>query len=127
MKTMMELLIRVQELRDCCQRIENNQQVTEGEKHSARLFKQLVRGCLPREVLRQYDHLKQTEPELFQSPEIFAMAVLVDTYRRLSPASRKKLLAHFATPPPRNGTFRSRRNGGLRRRAVRVQCRAVRA
>jgi hypothetical protein len=119
MKTMMTLLIRVQQLRDCCQRTKNNHQVTEGEKSSVRLFKQLVRDCLPREVLRHYDQLKQTEPELFQSPEIFAMAVLVDTYRSLSPAGRKRLLAHFATPLPlhhqRNGTVRSRRNDGPRR------------
>lgn len=120
MKTMMELLIRVQQLRDCCRRAANNQQLTEGEKNSARLLKHLVRDCLPREVLRHYDHLKQTEPELFQSPEMLAMAVLVNTYRSLSPAGRKRLLAHFDPPTPpgqrRNGTFRRRRNGGARRR-----------
>lgn len=130
MKTMMALLIHVQQLRDCCQRTAGNQQLTDSEKNSPHLYKQLVRVCLPREVLRQYDQLKQTEPELFQSPEIVAMAALVDTYRCLSPAGRKKLLAHFATPPPRkqqrNGTFRNRRNSG-RRRTVRVACRTFHA
>jgi len=113
MKTMMELLIRVQQLRDCCQRTANNPQLTQGEKNSARLFKLLVRECLPPEVLWNYDQLKQTDLELLKSPDIFAMAVLVDTYRNSTPAGRKKLLAHFPTPAPIMPHNPSPRTGGL--------------
>lgn len=126
---MLELLIRVQELRGCCERAARNRQLTPGEKDAVRDFKDLVRGCLPAVVLEQYDHLKKAESQLLECPEIFGMAVLVSTYRGLSPAKRKKLLAHFATRPPtmllyagRNGTPRSRGNKGLHRRGVRPKC-----
>ena len=131
MKTMMELLIRVQQLRDCCQRTANNPQLAQGEKESPRHFKLLVRGCLSREVLWTYDQLKEADPELLQSPHIFAMAVLVDTYRNSTPAGRQKLLAHFATPPllsrRRNGRLRTSRPVGLRCRPKRAECHAVHA
>jgi hypothetical protein len=58
-----------------------------------------VRECLSAEVLVHYDRLKETEPELLECPEVFAMAVLVSTYRSLSPRKREKLVNHFATPP----------------------------
>jgi len=99
MKTMIELLIRLQELRLCCQRVANNGQLTEQEKYSVYLFKNLVRDCLPAEVLIDYDRLKETEPELLECPEVFAMAVLAATYRRLPPRKRQKLVNHFAAPP----------------------------
>jgi hypothetical protein len=131
MKTMMALLIRVQQLRDCCLRAGNNEQLSQGEKNSARFFKHLVRDCLPREVLWRYDRLKHTETELLQSPELFAMAVLVDTYRSLPPAGRKKLLAHFATPsppnPPRGVRLRPSRPAGRRCRTKGARCRSVQA
>jgi hypothetical protein len=95
MKTMMELLIRLQQLRRCCERTNSNQQLTAGEKNTMRLFKHLVRDCLPANVLLQYDHLKAAEPELLECEEVFAMAVLADTWRDLPPAGRIKLQAHF--------------------------------
>jgi hypothetical protein len=58
-----------------------------------------VRECLPAEVLFYYDRLNESEPELLECPEVFAMAVLVSTYRSLSPGGRKKLVNHFAIPP----------------------------
>lgn len=99
MKTMMELLIRLQELRDCCERAAHNPQLTGGEKAAASCLKKLVRDCLPADVLFHYDRLKETEGQLIKCPEVFAMAVLVSTYRSLSPRKREKLVNHFATPP----------------------------
>jgi len=99
MKTMLELLIRLQELRDCCERAAHNPQLTGSEKAAVFCFKNLVRDCLPAEVLIHYDRLRKAEPELLECPEVFAMAVLVSTYRRLSPRQRRRLVNHFATPP----------------------------
>jgi len=103
MKTMLELLIRLHELRDCCERARRNPQLTKGEKAVPCLHKQLVRECLPAAVLGHYDRMKKTERVLRACPEIFAMAVLVATYRSLSPRGRKKLATHFATTAPPNG------------------------
>jgi hypothetical protein len=120
MKTMMELLIRLQQLRLSSLRAAHNNQLTAAEKNSIRFFKSLVRSprgvglvtcpgdvplftpqgeCLSAEVLVHYDRLKETEPELLECPEVFAMAVLVSTYRSLSPRKREKLVNHFTTPP----------------------------
>ncbi len=65
-----------------------------------RCFKNLVRECLPAEVMVHYDRLKEIEPELLECPEVFAMAVLVSTYRSLSPRTRQRRVNHFATPLP---------------------------
>lgn len=97
MKTMMELLIRLQQLWECCQRTENNQQLTDGEKNRMRFFKRLVRDCLPTDILAHYDRLMKTELELRECPEVLAMAVLADTWRDLSPAGRRRLREHFTT------------------------------
>jgi hypothetical protein len=118
MKTMMELLIRLQQLRRCRKRIASNEQLTKGEKNSAVLFKRLVRECLPAEVLSRYDRLKRTEPELLECPEIFAMAVLVSTYRQSSPDQRGMLLAQFPNPSP--AASATRRNGVLKSRSIRL-------
>src|ERR1043166_5642503 len=105
MRTMMEPLIRLQEMRICCERVARNPQWTDEEKTAACCFKNLVRDGLPREVLVHYDRLKEAEPELLECPEVFAMAVLVSTYRSLSPRKRRRLVRHFATPQhaPSNG------------------------
>jgi hypothetical protein len=113
---MMELLLRLQQLRCCCERIGNNEQLTKGEKNSALLFKRLVRECLPAEVLTHYDRLKRTDPELLECPEIFAMAVLVSTYRQSSPDQRGILLAQFPNPSPTAPA--TRRNGVLKSRSI---------
>ena len=68
MRTMMELLTRLLQLRCCCERIGNNEHLTKGEENSTVLFKRLVRECLPAEVLAHYDRLKRTEPELLECP-----------------------------------------------------------
>lgn len=109
----MELLIRLLEMRCCCERVQRNQQFTNGEKAVAWLHKQIVRECLPSEVLAHYDRMKKTEHALLSCPELFAMAVLVSTYRSLSPLKRKKLIAHFATPAliRVNGIQPNRRTG----------------
>lgn len=103
MKTMLELLIRLHEMRCCCERARRNSQLTQGEKAVACRHKQIVRECLPAAVLIHYDRMKTTERVLRSSPEVFAMAVLVSTFRGLSPHGRKKLVAHFALPPKRRG------------------------
>jgi hypothetical protein len=100
MKTMLELLIRLQEMRRSCRRVKRNPQLTSGEKTAAYSQKQIVRECLPPEVLVQYDQMKKTEHTLANCPEVFAMAVLVSTYQSMPPHRRKKLVAHFTTPPP---------------------------
>jgi len=100
MKTMLELLIRLNEMRCCYERVEQNAQLTSGEKAAMCIHKQLVRECLPPEVLKHYDRMKKTERVLRAFPTIFAMAVLVSTYRSLTPTGRRKLAAHFATPSP---------------------------
>jgi hypothetical protein len=126
MKTMMELLIRLQQLRLSSLRAAHNNQLTAAEKNSIRFFKSLVRECLPAEVLVHYDRLKETE-ELLECPEVFAMAVLVSTYRSLSPRKREKLVNHFATPPSvgcgYNGHIatRSTHARGRRLRTTRLQ------
>src|SRR5262245_13507769 len=102
MRTMLELLVRLNDMRCCCERVELNPQLTAGEKAAACTHKQIFRECLPPQVLAHYDQMKETEPTLVQCPEIFAMAVLVSTWRSLSPAGRRKLETHFAitTPTP---------------------------
>jgi hypothetical protein len=125
MKTMLELLIRLTELRHCCDRVLRNPQFTNGEKTCIRSYKQIVRECLPSVVLSHYDRMKKSERALVSCPDVFAMAVLVSTYRSLSPRQRKKLLAHFTTPSPnprdavhRNRTSRRRRGAAVRSRVV---------
>ena len=95
---MQELLIRLQELHCCRERVLQNPQLTNSEKAVLCSHKRLVRECLPAEVLEQYDLLRLVEPELLECPEIFAMAVLVSTWRGLSSSKRQKLLTHFARP-----------------------------
>lgn len=98
MKTMLELLIRLHEMRCCCERVLRNPQLTQREKDLARHHKQLVRECLPVAVLTHYDQMKKTERTLRTCPEIFGMGVLVATYRSLSPLQRRRLVRHFNTP-----------------------------
>jgi hypothetical protein len=114
---MFDLLIRLQELRHTVNRTTRNPQLTDDEKSAATCFKGLVRGCLPRVVLVHYDSLKQQEPELMRCPEVFAMAVLVSTYRSLTPPRRRKLLAHFQPAPATSARRTDPRR--LRRRAGR--------
>lgn len=125
MKTMLELLIRLHEMRCCCERVRGNPQLTNGEKAAACWHKQIVRECLPAVVLAQYDRMKKTERALLSCPEVFAMAVLVSTYRNLSPHEQGKLIAHFATPSTarsdavqRNGTVKSSRKNTRRFKAA---------
>lgn len=117
---MMEILIRLQQLRRSSLRTAHNKQLTAAEKNSIRCLKNLVRDCLPAEVLVHYDQLKETEPELLKCPEVFAMGVLVATYRELSAHKRKKLVKHFAIPTVAgchcNGHLAVRRPQGHKRR-----------
>src|SRR5712692_3017097 len=99
MKTMMDLLVRLQEVEDCARIVLRNHQLTPLEKRSAQGYVALVREIIPVEVRTLYDQMKQTAPELLESRELFAMAVLVATYRTLSPRKRTKLLNHFMTEP----------------------------
>jgi hypothetical protein len=115
MKTMLNLLTRLVEMRRCCERVKQNPYLTDGEKAEARFFKGLVRGCLPDSALATYDQMKKTEPELLECPEVFAMAVLVSTYRSSSPAKRRELLSHFADPLPVAKLVR-RCNGAVKKR-----------
>jgi hypothetical protein len=104
MKTMLEILIRLHEMRCCCERIRRNPHLTNREKAVACSHKQIVRECLPPEVLTHYDRMKKSERALRSYPEVFAMAVLVSAFRSLSPNGRKKLAAHFALPSKQQGS-----------------------
>jgi hypothetical protein len=112
MKTMMEMLIQLQQLRRCTERNAKNQHLTEGEQHPLRVHKRLVRESLPADVVLHYDRLRKLEPELLECPEIFAMAVLTTTWRNLTPARRRALETHF-TKPKRGGQTKVRLNGDL--------------
>lgn len=123
---MIELLVRLQQLRLCCQKATQNNQLSEGEKNSIRFFKCLVRDCLPSEVLDHYDRLKEAEPELLQCPDVFAMAVLVSTYRSLPSRRRQRLVDHFGSPLtasicPGSCPARPRRISGRQLHATRGQ------
>jgi hypothetical protein len=122
---MLELLIRLHEMRCCCERVRCNPQLTNGEKAVACWHKQIVRECLPAVVLAHYDRMKKTERALLSCPEVFSMAVLVSTYRNLSPHEQGKLITHFVTPSParsdaaqRNGTAKSSRKTARRCKAA---------
>jgi len=95
MKTMMDLLISLRRADAAADAAHGNRQLSPGEKLVARRHMDLVREVIPPEVLAHYDHLKATATDLRESPELLAMAVLLTTYRSLSPAKRKKLLKHF--------------------------------
>jgi hypothetical protein len=96
MRTMMDLLISLRRADAVARAASRNRQLSPGEQWVARRHMDLVREVIPPEVLAHYDHLKATATDLQESPELLAMAVLLTTYRSLSPAKRKKLLKHFA-------------------------------
>jgi hypothetical protein len=118
MKTMLELVTRLHEMRSCCERVRRNPQLTEGEKAAACYHKQIVRECLPPEVLAHYDRMKTAERKLRLFPEVFAMAVLVSTFRSLPPQGRKKLLAHFDVPSQEQNLGNEARTANHRRRTI---------
>ena len=96
---MMDLLVRLQEVEHCARLALRCKQLTPREKQSARGYVALVREIVPGEVLVLYDRMRRSDSDLLDSCELFAMAVLVATYRSLSPRKRKRLLAHFSTEP----------------------------
>ena len=108
MKTMLELLTRLVEMRNCYEQAQHNSQLAESERAAACCLKSLVRDCLPSCVLATYDQMKKAEPELLDCPEVFAMAVLVSTYRSLPAVSRENLLTHFNSPSPPEGKIQDR-------------------
>jgi len=127
MKTMLDLLIRLREMRRSCERTAHNPQLTDHEKAVACYHKTLVRECLPAEVLARYDRMKESDPELLECPEVFAMAVLVSTYRGASPRKRGSLLKHFATPVVASGKkAHQNRKPRIERNGMR-RCKTVRA
>lgn len=96
MKTMMDLLISLRRMDAAAKAAGRNRQLSPGEKETVRRHVDLVREVIPSEVLAHYDNLKITAVDLLESPDLLAMAVLLTTYRGLSPAKRKHLLRHFA-------------------------------
>lgn len=99
MKTMMELLISLQRFDEHLETVSRRHQLSPRETQAARRHLHLVREIIPAEVLVHYDHMKTTAADLLESPELFSMAVLVATYRSLSPRKRKRFVNHFATQP----------------------------
>ncbi len=103
MRTMMDLLVSLRRMETAAEDADRNQQLSPGEKHAVRRHVNLVQEIIPPEVLTQYNDQKTTSRELLDAPELFAMSVLLATYRDLSPTKRKKLLQHFR--PASNSTF----------------------
>lgn len=125
---MMELLLRLQELERALARVEGNQPFTTREKRNLLVSLDLVKNTIPEAVLKCYDELKLSGAAVTRSPEVFAMAVLVSTYKQLDPRERERLVRHFALtgeaavrkrkkrrvtvksrPHHKNGAVRSRR------------------
>ena len=123
MRTMMDLLVRLQEVENAARFALRSKQLTPREKRSAQGYVTLVREIIPGEVLALYEQMKQTDTDLLDSRELFAMAVLVATYRGLSPGKRRKLLFHFSTQP----CVQIGNNGRGNRRFSRIRKRAQRA
>jgi hypothetical protein len=109
MKTMIELLLRLQELECSLTHFESSRQFTTREKSSLLLSIDLVRNTIPDSVLKRYDELKESEAALMRSPEIFAMAVLVATYKELGSREQERLLTHFALTRETCGPKRKKR------------------
>ena len=109
MKTMMELLLRLQELECSLTHFESSRQFRTREKRSLMLSIDLVKNTIPDTVLKRYDELKQSDAAFGKSPEIFAMAVLVATYREIGSREQERLLTHFALTRKTSGTKRKKR------------------
>ena len=122
MKTMMELLISLQRFDAHLQTVCRRQQLSPREEQAARWHLHLVREIIPTAVLVHYDQM-ETTADLRESPELFAMAVLLATYGSLSSRQRKKFLNHFATEPH----AQSPSNGHANNRPSRVEKRLVKA
>jgi hypothetical protein len=99
MKTMMELLISLQRVEHSMQVARQRRQLTPLEIRDGEHYLNLVREIIPAEALVHYDRMKTTAADLLDTPELFAMAVLLETYSSLSPQQRKEFVNHFATQP----------------------------
>ncbi len=99
MKIMMDLLIGLQRLERAVETACQQRQLTSREAQALEGHLGLVREIVPNEVLAFYDAMKRTDADLAPSPELLSMAVLVATYRSLSPQKRRKLLTHFSMEP----------------------------
>ena len=113
MRLMMDLLIRLQEfeapVHDACR----VRQLSPIEERAARKQLDLVRDILPTELLTRYDEMKSTAQDLWESPELLAMAALSDTYRSLPASKRKRFLAHYGVEPRLSASaHRARRRNG---------------
>ena len=87
----------LQELECSLTHFESSRRFTTREKRRLLLSIDLVKSTIPDSVLRRYDELKESEAALMRSPEIFAMAVLVATYKELGSLEQERLLTHFAS------------------------------
>jgi hypothetical protein len=112
MKTMMDLLTSLRRMDAAAEAAARNCQLSPGEKEAARRHVDLVREVLPAHILANYDDLKTTASDLLESPELLSMAVLLTTYRGLSPAKRKTLLNHFKKTTKASTSRNSRRQSG---------------
>lgn len=97
---MLDLLTRLVELQQYCERVKGNPQLTDRETSAALCSTSLVRECLPKPVLDNYDRMQSGEPELLSSPDLFAMAVLVATYVKLPVSQRDEVLAQLQRRTP---------------------------
>jgi hypothetical protein len=126
MKTMMELLISLQRVEHSMQVARQRRQLTPLETRHGEHYLNLVREIVPAEALVHYDRMKTTAADLLDTPELFAMAVLLATYRSLSPQHRKEFANHFATQPSGNG-HEDNRPASVRNRSAKATRRQLTA
>jgi hypothetical protein len=130
MKTMMELLISLQRVEHSMQVARQRRQLTPLETRHGEHYLNLVREIVPAEALVHYDRMKTTAADLLDTPELFAMAVLLATYGSLSPQQRKEFVNHFATQPcpqPSGNGHEDNRPASVRNRSAKATRRQLTA
>ena len=101
MKTMLDLLISLHRMEFAVEAACRRRQLAPGEERIFWRHLDLVREIIPSEVLSHWDRMKSTATDLLDSPELYAMAVLVAAYGSLPPRKRKRFLQHFSVQPRR--------------------------
>jgi hypothetical protein len=91
---MLDLLISLRRS-ECTEKLARKGHLSPRESLAAKTRLALVRDTIPAAVLSHYEAMKLDERELLECPAIFAMAVLVSTYRALPTPTRKTLNSFF--------------------------------
>lgn len=95
-KTLIELLTRLQEAERWAKIYVRDQHFTQIEARAAQWRVDLVREMIPARVLVYYDQMKEADGEPAEHPDIFAILVVIETCASLPTHKRNELLSHFA-------------------------------